>query len=88
MCDVSGVHIIIKLWFSLIDRRGIVVTEDAERVTVATAVPAATATEAVANEAFANSTVAVVDQSDNERFASSDKVCAVVVIGYHSALKR
>ena len=55
---------------------------------MATAVPAATATEAIANEAFANSTVAVVDRSDNERFASSDKVCAVVVIGYHSALKR
>ena len=70
---VTG-NVVIKMCFSLIDRRGIVVAEDVRATAAVPVIQAATASEAVNNEAFANSTVADINPSVDERLVSSDKV--------------
>ena len=72
---------------SLIDRRGIVVTEDAERVLPTTVMPASQAAAAAAaaaletgtNRTFNNSTAADTNHSVEPRFISAENIPAVAL---------
>jgi len=71
---------------SLIDRRGIVVTEEAERVLPTTVMPASQAAAAAAaapetgtNRTFNNSTAADTNHSVEPRFISAENIPAVAL---------
>jgi len=67
---------------SLIDRRGLIVTEDTEHVRVTAPLPLSTAAvapaEAATNKAFTNTTVADVNPSIENQLGSSDQVYDVL----------
>jgi len=79
---VSLCIVIAMMCFSVIDRRGIIVTEDSDQVRLPVALPAAqaaTATDTVTNEAFHNSTIANVNPSAEDWLVTSDNVRHVLL---------